>query len=110
MKCLQVNFSKIADPKKIFVQEIFPQLIIVNEMASEEIFNIISSSDIFLLTKSAKYALLFNGVVEVAQFYVGTESFSIFRMVSIPIIFISIQTIELNSTSSQIDSTLRQCL
>lgn len=70
------------DAKKIFVQEMYPQLLLVNEKVAE-VFGIVATSDVFLLTKANNYTLSYEGITEVAQFQIRNENYSLLRKVYI---------------------------
>lgn len=69
------------DVKQIIVQQSYPLLLILNDVAGENILRLVALSHAFLLTKTDKTILSQPEVIQVAQFSVGDASYSLLRKV-----------------------------
>lgn len=63
------------------VQQVYPQLIVVNGLASPDTYKVISSSEAYLLSKT-DVSMPTSELIEVAQFFVGNNSYSLMKKVS----------------------------
>nr|CAH7755304.1 unnamed protein product [Callosobruchus chinensis] len=76
---LKANLTTVNEAKEISIQQMYPQVIVVNGVAPEDVYGLISKSPAYLLSKTDKDALTHPGVIQVAQFSVGEEHYSIFK-------------------------------
>ncbi|CAH2007391.1 unnamed protein product [Acanthoscelides obtectus] len=96
---LKANLTTVTETKEITIQQIYPQLIIVNGTAPEDVYALIAKSPAYLLSKTDKNALAHPDVIQVAQFTVGNDSYSIFKKTNtLPAKMIQVQgdTLSLN--------------
>ncbi|KAJ8961709.1 hypothetical protein NQ318_021309 [Aromia moschata] len=79
---LGANLNTVKDLKKIVIQESYPVLLVINDVANENVLKLIESSHAFLLCKTDKSILSQVDVIQVAQFTVDNVSYSILRKVN----------------------------
>ncbi|KAJ8967373.1 hypothetical protein NQ314_002933 [Rhamnusium bicolor] len=79
---LNANVSIVNDIKQIVIQQSYPLLLVVNDVANEEILKLVSSSHAFLLSRTDKTILSQTGVIQVAQFTVDDVSYSLLKKVN----------------------------
>ncbi|KAJ8980787.1 hypothetical protein NQ317_004788 [Molorchus minor] len=89
---LNANLSSVNDVKQIVVQQSYPLLLVVNDVAKQDILKLVASSHAFLLSKTDKSILSNPNIIQVAQFAVGDISYSILRKINnLPVSIIQVK-------------------
>lgn len=78
---MQINVSTAHSVAEILVKQIYPQLIVLGDVPTEDLLKKISSSDIFLFAKSTNFAFTYPGIVEIIRIEVDSEEYSVFKKV-----------------------------
>ncbi|XP_018570431.1 fatty acid synthase-like [Anoplophora glabripennis] len=79
---LSANVSLASGVKQIIVQQSYPLLLILNDVAGEDVLKLVALSHAFLLTKTDKALLSQPEIIQVGQFNVNNTSYSILRRVN----------------------------
>ncbi|KAJ8922067.1 hypothetical protein NQ315_008708 [Exocentrus adspersus] len=79
---LEANVNVVKEVDHMIVQQSCPLLLIVNDVAGEEVLKLVASSHAFLLTKTDKSLLSEPNIIQVAQFSVDDVSYSILRRIN----------------------------
>lgn len=78
---MQIIVSTARNVKEVYVQQLYPQLIVFGDDPTDDILKKISSSDVLLFAKTTDFALTYSGIVELARIVLDTEEYSVFRKV-----------------------------
>ncbi|CAH0563662.1 unnamed protein product [Brassicogethes aeneus] len=76
---LNPNVTSVKEVKQIAVQNNYPLLVVTNDYLKEDLAKLVGTAHAFALVKTDKSILSYSYVIEVAQFSVDGESYSIIK-------------------------------
>ncbi|XP_044760998.1 fatty acid synthase-like [Coccinella septempunctata] len=75
------NLARASNLKDVMIQQAYPSLFIYNDHINDELARITAASNGFILVKTSKDILSNNQLIQIAQWNVGSSSYSLLRKV-----------------------------
>ncbi|KAB0802399.1 hypothetical protein PPYR_04585 [Photinus pyralis] len=101
---ISANISSVTDAKMVLISQTDPMLVIINDKVNEDCVKLVTSSHAFLLARTGGSNMTSADLVEVAQFSVLGESYSLLRKsAKVDASIITVDSASLSSTDLQRD-------